>query len=62
MISCLNDYVEPSLSFGEHLLHFLSCMEIELAIECTSELTKKATMLRVVIKGFNCMKRKTHTS
>ena len=58
MADCLNDYVEPSLSFGRHLLHYLSCMEIELVTECTSELTEKAPLPRVMIKGFNLYENK----
>ena len=62
MTSCLDDYVEPSPSFGEHLLHYLSCIEIELATECTSKLTKKTTLPQVMIKGFNLCEKKTPTS
>ena len=50
---CLDDYVEPSPSFGGYILHHLSCMKDELATECTFELTEKATLPRVMIKGFN---------
>ena len=58
----LNDYVEPSPSFGEHLLHYLSCMKGKLATEFTSELTEKTTMPQVMIKGFNLCEIKTPTS
>ena len=62
MTGYLDDYMEPSPSFGEHLLHHLSCMKVELATECISELTEKTTLPRVMIKGFNLCERKTHTS
>ena len=53
-----NDYAEPSPSFGEHLLHYLSCMKGKLRTECTSELTEKTTLPRVMIKGFNLCEKK----
>ena len=58
MTICLDDYVELSPSFGGHLLHYLSCMKVELAAECISELTKKTTLPQVTIKGFNLCEKK----
>ena len=61
MTACLDDYVEPSPYFGGHLLHYFSCMKVELATECTYELTKKNTLPQVMIKGFNlCEKRNSY--
>ena len=53
-----DDYVEPSLSFGEHLLHYFSCMKGKLGTEFTSELTEKTTLPQVMIKGFNLCEKK----
>ena len=62
MTSGFNDYAEPSLSFGEHPLHYLSCMGIKFVTECTSELIEKATLTQVLIKGFNLCKKETPIS
>ena len=62
MTACLDDYVEPSPFFRVHLLHYMSCMKVELATECTSKLTEKTTLPQVMMKGFNLCERKTPTS
>ena len=62
MTAYLDDYVEPSPFFGEHLLQYLSCMKVELVTGCTFKLTEKTTLPQVVIKGFNLCERKTPTS
>ena len=50
--------MEPSPSFVELLLHYLSCMKGKLATECTSELTEKTTLPQVMIKVFNLCEKK----
>ena len=60
MTVCLDDYVEPSPFFGMHLLHYLSCMKVELATEYTSELTEKTIQPQVMIKGFNLCENKKY--
>ena len=61
MTVCFSDYGESSLSLEEHLRHYSSCMKVELATECTFELTEKTTFPQVMIKGFIlCEKKNSH--